>query len=83
MPRFQIVVGETEVLTALSYLILVQGMEEEAAMDWLNNLLVYRYIVDGKTKYALIDEAKGEAMFELKKKYRALFGQGVQIKKID
>ncbi|MCG6533419.1 MAG: hypothetical protein L7F78_01735 [Syntrophales bacterium LBB04] len=83
MPRFQIFVGEEELAKALSYLILVQGMTPKAAMDWLRQLLVFWYERAGESRYSFVEEATGSEAFDLQKKYRLLFGEGVQIKRID
>ena len=83
MPRFQIFVGEQEVRKALSLLISVYGMEPEEATTLLRQLLSFSYENEGETRYTFVEEATGSEIFELKKKYRALFGEGVQIKKVD
>lgn len=83
MPRFQIFVGQHEVHNALSFLVLVRGMSVEAAVEYLEEMLAVAYEVDGETRYTFFEEATGVNIFTLLKKYRALFGQSVQIKKVD
>jgi len=83
MPRFQIFVGQLELQKAASFLVLVHGMSPEAAMEYLNDLLTVDYKIGGEPRYTFWEGATGEDIFKLKKKYRVLFGQGVQIKKVD
>ncbi len=82
MSRFQIVVGETSVQKAVSYLVIGRGLSPEAAINSFV-LLTYTHDKDGESYYTLFEEAEGPDIFTLKKKYRALFGSGIQIIQLD
>lgn len=79
MPRFQIIVGPKEVQLALSYLMLIKGYSDEDAFQFLRSLFEGSFEQDDEVFYYFFANAKGTAIFDLKKGYHQLFGQGVQI----
>jgi hypothetical protein len=82
MARFEVVFGSEEIAKAMGYLILVRGLSPEQAAAFVQGLIEDMYEKEGNQFYIFREDAVGEEIFWLQKKYRTLFGQNVEINKI-
>lgn len=83
MPRFQIILSHSDVQKAMAYLVMVRGLSPEDAAEIMDTLLLYTHDKEGERYYTLFESAEGINIFTLKKKYRVLFGSGIQIIQLD
>mgnify|MGYP001548661229 CR=1 FL=1 len=82
MPRFRIVVTEEQLQKALGVLIFLYGFSHDRALEMVMNLFPHIDEWEGTRYYTRYEIARGEEIFELKSKYRTIFGEGVDIQKV-